>query len=465
MSFKKFGENDLILNTMKTHPKSEFFIFDSITYYNNQNQQSGAFSHNVRNVGPGHISLYEYNIDKAEDINDFIYPYVVKSSDRIMFRTAFTGSSTEVGSFWGDLADGDKIYGNYPMSASISREFWTGSSNVTAGKCGQYAAQKTPLYDTADGDALVLRDEYRLYTPAPAQLVQCATGAPYHPHYYAVRNKLDLYRARSEHYAISSSFITSGSVLREAHGWNKDLQEINAIMIPSIFFGTEIKPGTLSLKMYMTGTLIGELQDTKRNGELIQVSGALDQDWKAGSGSVAGVALYQEGILLLTGNWALAPEQVGIRINSSPNDHPKWKYFGAGCEDKITTTSINSNSFLSMSFDLSFKGVTETQIMTMYAHAQRGKVNNSNNPTFVKYGQSGLQITSSTIYQENDSRLIKNTVSSSFSDHSASFERQVYISKIGIYDEHKRLIGIATLANPILKKEDQDYTFKLKLDI
>ena len=159
------------------------------------------------------------------------------------------------------------------MSASISRQFWTGSYSVTDGKCGQYAAQKTPRYDTSAGGTLVTRTENRFFTPGPTQQVDCATGTPYHPHYYAIRNKLDLYRTRSEHYAISSSYIMSGAILGESFGWNKDLQEINAIMIPSIFFGTEIKPGSLSLKMYMTGTLIAELQDTKQNGELIQVSG------------------------------------------------------------------------------------------------------------------------------------------------------------------------------------------------
>ena len=39
------------------------------------------------------------------------------------------------------------------------------------------------------------------------------------------------------------------------------------------------------------------------------------------------------------------------------------------------------------------------------------------------------------------------------------------ISKIGIYDENKNLIGVATLSNPILKKENEDLTFKMKLDI
>jgi hypothetical protein len=41
----------------------------------------------------------------------------------------------------------------------------------------------------------------------------------------------------------------------------------------------------------------------------------------------------------------------------------------------------------------------------------------------------------------------------------------VYVSKVGIFDENKNLIGIASLASPVRKEEDQDLTFKLKLDI
>ena len=45
------------------------------------------------------------------------------------------------------------------------------------------------------------------------------------------------------------------------------------------------------------------------------------------------------------------------------------------------------------------------------------------------------------------------------------FKRQVYINKVGIYDKHKNLIGIATLSNPVLKEEADQLTFKIKLDI
>ena len=108
--------------------------------------------------------------------------------------------------------------------------------------------------------------------------------------------------------------------------------------------------------------------------------------------------------------------------------------------------------------------------MTMYAHARRGEANYSNNPTFLEYGQAEMKYTSSHVYEENPSRLMKNTVSSAYgtgaiaSGYTASFQRQVYISKIGVYDKDYNLIGVATLGSPVLKKEDEDLAFKLKMD-
>ena len=43
--------------------------------------------------------------------------------------------------------------------------------------------------------------------------------------------------------------------------------------------------------------------------------------------------------------------------------------------------------------------------------------------------------------------------------------RDSIISKVAIYDEKRNLIGVATLANPVRKTEDRQYTFKLKLDL
>jgi hypothetical protein len=101
----------------------------------------------------------------------------------------------------------------------------------------------------------------------------------------------------------------------------------------------------------------------------------------------------------------------------------------------------------------------------MFAHADKGEMNNSNNPTFPKYGQVSSPRTSSFMYKQPDNLEIKNITSSSYSDYNADFRKTTYISKVGIYDEKKNLIGIATLATPIKKEETENFTFKLKMDI
>ena len=461
MSLKKFKENDLLINTMKAYPSAEFVIYDSTIYYNSIPEQSGAFSAQVRDIPPGFVSLEERNIDKAgswpttiqvEDqgktdgstipftpvpdnaqypgANPFTYKFILKDSSGGSFRTTAARNSENpddgwTPTEWDTAGPGDVLYGAGIQSASISREYIT-----------------TPFASTSD----------------------------YNAHYVALKNRLNFYGARSVHYNVSGGMpLIDPTDLHAAYQhWNKDDQILNLIHVPSIFYGKAIYPGTLSLKWYYTGSLIGELQDLKRNGELIQVGPV----GSPGSGSVAGVALYDEGILMLTGTWDLGYDALPMVSGSSTTQDPSWIYFGAGAQDGMNIVgggSIGSPgalTFTNASFGLSFKGETNTQVITMFTHAKRGEANFSNNPTYMKWGDSPTSsFVSSHVYEENSQRLVANTVSSSYTNYSASYQRQVYISRVGIYDENKNLLGVATLSNPILKKEEDSLTFKLKLDI
>jgi len=74
MSFKKFGQNDILINTMMASPHCEFFIYDGDIFYNNTPSKAGTSTaggggyavSEVRMVSPGSISLYEYNIDRPD---------------------------------------------------------------------------------------------------------------------------------------------------------------------------------------------------------------------------------------------------------------------------------------------------------------------------------------------------------------------------------------------------------------
>ena len=447
MSFRKFGDNDVFTNTMRAKPTVSFYIYEAAVYYNNYPEQSGVRNKTgfvgipgraavsnlnttklttVRNVQVGHINLYEYNIDRpllltdriadirvattasykdkkeerenAGEVVDFvqdksiIYPYITKNSSTTAWKTVNTTDLNTAFKY------GDVLSSSYPQSASISREYITESF---------------------------------------------ASTSSYNAHYVALRNRLDFYGTRSPFYKVQSP------------GGNKDTQTLNLISIPSIFYGSRIDPGSMSLRFYITGSLIAELKDPKQNGELIQVGPAGSER----SGSVAGVALYDEGMLLLTASWNLTPR--AYDFGSGINATASWIYFAAGAHDGEVASDISNE----VSFDMSFKGHTETQTLTMFAHAGRGEANYSNNPTFIQHGQLRNEFTSSNIYEQRSDVLIKNIVSSSYSDFAAPFKRQLYISKVGVYDASKNLIALATLSNPILKKEEDNITFKLKLDI
>ena len=212
--------------------------------------------------------------------------------------------------------------------------------------------------------------------------------------------------------------------------------------------------------------MIGELSDHRRNGELIQVGPTGSE----GTGTVAGVVLYNEGFIMLTGSWQLA-ENNNINFGGGA-DQNMWIRFGAGANDDSKTAgeiadaeSAAGESAASASFDLSFNGTTYIPTITMFAHAPKGMLNSSTNPTYIQQGQTLTPFTSSVRYKEKDELKIKNTISSSYPDPSGSFAKQTYITKVGIYDKDRNLIAVTSVANPVKKREDLEYTFKMKLDI
>mgnify|MGYP003647614724 FL=1 len=405
MPYYKFNRNDIFNNTLKTHPSIKFLIYSGSAFYNNTPNISGAFADPIRLTDGGNVSLYELNIDRVSSStgrfigqvgqiadNGLIYPWVVKNGTRIGFRTQTTAS-------FNSTSYGDVLTGSYPNIASIAKEFYSTGSARSASN------------------------------PAP--------GAGSVSHILALKNTINHYNYINPHFAYSSSL----------HSRDFDTAELGLVSIPTIFYGSQIKKGSISLKYYYTGSLIGRAEDTNRDGVLHSVEG-LD------SGSAIGIALYSEGFLILTGTTALSAETDTYLPGLST---PRWSYFG----QSISGTIIAPSS----SFIMEMSGTSPVQTITMFATAPKGELNQSNNPTFVEYSTGNFAASSSKAYFENEKRVIKNVVSSSYPDPTGSFEKTTYISKIGIYDENKNLIGIAKVATPVKKTVERDFTFKIKVDI
>ncbi len=394
MSFYKFSNDDIFINTIRAEPQYQFYLTSGSVYINNIPHQTNTardtVSPTIHGVPKGYISLYEYNIDRPSA--ERIYPFVYHGARRVSLKTV------DRQSYETQYNLGDKVSGSYNASSSISRVYIPASGTPT---------QKRKLYD--------------------------------------IRNTLNHYSYMTRHYEYSSSF------------GNKGNQNVNIISIPSIFYGSSMKKGGVKLKFYITGTLVGQLEDYRLNGELVQTL----PTGSTGSGSTAGVVLYKEGFIILTGSWDLN----ATSAEYDTTNEARWVHWGYASNDgnSINTTAVSS------SYKLEYTGNVDTQTLTMLAHAPYSRLNYSNNPTFLSASEvnriNNLTVTTgSNSYIERPLK-IKNTVSASYTDAEPPFERTVYISKIGIYDKDKNLIGIAKLAKPIRKTEKNDYTFKIKLDI
>lgn len=292
--------------------------------------------------------------------------------------------------------------------------------------------------------ALVGESEYKYYPYTSSVDVKYFYEGSDRPEINSLKNALNSYTIFSKHYTFSSSL------------GNKSDQKINLISIPSVFFGSSIKKRSVKLDFNVSGTLLGRIEDLYGNGELIETTGS-------NSGSVAGVVLYNHGFIVLTGSWNLDNNHTEgyIFSPSSATDNPKWVYWGAGYN--LTGAA---NPIISSSYDMDFDGVNYIQTVTMMAHAEKGELNHSNNPTYIKYAELSKHgfVSSSTSFFESDQKEIKNITKYAYENYTGSLEKQTYITKIGIYDERKNLIAFAKLSKPIRKTEGRDFTFKLKLD-
>jgi hypothetical protein len=406
MPYYKFGKNDKIVNYAKSYPSFKFSIKGARVYLNLETAYHGSFSTKVKEIDSGFISLYEMNIDR--DFSKHTYDSDSDAGVKAKIFPFITKDSN-LGSFstisttnYNQFQYGDILTGSYPLSSSIVREGFAANHGTTA-----------------------------------------STGS----HVLALKNVLNHYKTLSNHYAFSSSL------------GDKSTQRCNLISIPSIFFGQKIKKGSVKLNYYISGSKIGTLEDVYEDGTLVQTSGSTYAQTQ-GSDSVAGVVLYNEGFLLLTGSWQLGVQNFDL---GTATEKPMWVNFAVGCNDGLADDDLTPSA----SFEVEFKGTTITPTLTMFAHARKGELNYSSNPTFVdKATRDGKNFSFSTSsFSQPNYHVVKNVVSSSFSHHSASFEKQTFISKVGIYDSNKNLIAIAHMARPVRKKENDDYTFKLKLDI
>ncbi len=201
------------------------------------------------------------------------------------------------------------------------------------------------------------------------------------------------------------------------------------LALNSYYLGSGLQPGSVELNIYLSGSYLDRATDRRENGVL---SSSLKGD--------VGIVLYREGFILLNNT-------------SSLYGDIKWTNF-------LSTSNLQTN----LRHEIKYNYNNNIETNTIFIAAEKNELNHSNNTTYIKSG-SYTYNTSNNLFQENPKLEIKNTVQSPFVSGTANFEKETYITKIGMYDKDKKLIGVASLSNPVRKTENREFIFKLKLDI
>jgi hypothetical protein len=426
----EFTPDDLFINRLKTYAEYNVFIY----------QSKMSINRGVQPNGSGGLVVYDINANRSG--TDKVYPFVETGSLKNVFKKYkyqpiiknYTGEHFNIHKYWleasGGLAENASVVANnglvtssYSSESPIKRNLTSRLSTISAN------------YWNISSSALITGQVITL--PNSTNLSASA-----------LQNVARKYTTLSDHFIFNSTPARLRDLVTGSAGDN-----INFITIPSMYYGSTIKKGSVELNYYITGSKIATCADTNHNGTLIGTTGST-------SGSVVGLVLYDEGIIMLTSSTKIEEGNHAIQYDgSSTTISGSWLYYGTTLNDGTGS----SNTLASASYDLNFKGTNYVNSLTMFAHAKKGHLNHSNNPTYRDLSVVKINTTGSGLTFVEGTTALANVVSASYV--SASFEKTTYISKVHIYDEDGNLIAITSMAKPIKKTLTDEFTFKMKLDL
>ena len=252
------------------------------------------------------------------------------------------------------------------------------------------------------------------------------------------------------------------------------MKEVFFINFSRLLTKDEIKKGSFTLDLAMSGTVIGSndlaqdmIRITDSNGESSfkinspageygiltakehpnNVNADLGADGlHAGTASV-GLLFYQAGIAVLTASLFMDTGSSGlIQANASMPAGMNGIQFGTGStthnvQHELTGNLIqeNVNNLRKRINNLSFNNTTELNSTIYFCRAHHNEFNYSTNPTYLS--------SSKIVVKEN---TIENPVS--------------YITTIGLYSADNELLAVAKLSEPIKKDPQTELTFRVRLD-
>ena len=250
------------------------------------------------------------------------------------------------------------------------------------------------------------------------------------------------------------------------------MKEVFFINFSRLLSKDEIKKGSFTLDLAMSGTILGNadlsddmirIQDS--NGEnsfkinspageygllfATEHPNALNADLlNVDNGTQkVGLLFYQAGIAVLTASMFMDTGSLGIlKANASMTAGMNGVQYGTGSvthniQHELTGNLLqeSANNFRKRINNLTFNNTTELNSTIYFCRAHHNEFNYSTNPTYLS--------SSKIVVKEN---TLENPVS--------------YITSIGLYSADNELLAVAKLSEPIKKDPQTELTFRVRLD-
>jgi hypothetical protein len=212
---------------------------------------------------------------------------------------------------------------------------------------------------------------------------------------------------------------------------NMSMKDIRVIHVPSMFYGSQIDPGSVSIidGVYDLRRIVRTFNDDGRGTLYLSGSVTRDisgEDYTGDTRKKVGNVFYTEGLIVLTD-----PAIFDVFDRFSDFWDPNVSVYGVFGD----LLSIN------------FRGQGRVDTKTFNCRLSTAQYNASNNQTF------SYRDTQGTIETDDDRTIVKRK------------DGTTYVTAIGLYNEDFKLVAVAKFAQPIRKRERDKINCKLRIDI
>ena len=210
---------------------------------------------------------------------------------------------------------------------------------------------------------------------------------------------------------------------------NEGNERLKVIHIPSMYYGNKIDPGSVIIKdgTYNEFGIVRTFVDDGIGG--LYLSGSMLSDvtgeqYKGDSFAKVGNVFYSEGLIVFT-------DPALLDIFNTASFH--W--------DPTPAVGVFSDLI-----SIEFSGQTRTDTKIFNCRAQASQINASNNRTFSYVDSRGTE-------EKEDDRTLR-----------IREDGTTYITAVGLYNQDKKLVAVAKLAQPVRKREKDRINIRLKMD-